>query len=168
LTAISSSLVKADWQSLGLALDTVVEKHPNDEIYPGNYFVHVAFDVLTNVRRWADATGLAGPIQYVFERGDIGMGDVMSALERIEESPERKQRYRMDGWSFQTKQVLPLQVADLWAFESAKQMQNRIISGSLRARRYPFNRLWKERYMPYNTFWDRERLEGIIEKAKIV
>jgi hypothetical protein len=166
LTAISSSLIKADWQSLGLELDTVKRQHPNADIHPGNYFVHVVFDVLRNVRKWADAAGHSGPIQYFFERGDIGMGDVMSALEEIEKNPKRKERYRMDGWSFQSKQLLPLQAADIWAYESGKQMLNRIVAGPLRERRYPFNRLWRERYQPYNTFWDREELERRIMKAK--
>ena len=77
-----------------------MRKHPNDEIYPGNYFVHVVFDVLTNVRRWADATGHAGPIQYFFERGDIGMGDVMSALERIEKNRRENSAIGWTGGAF--------------------------------------------------------------------
>jgi len=161
-TAISSSLIKADWESLGLQLDTVRDGHP------GNFFVHVILDALSNIRKWADAEAYDGPIQYYFEAGDIGMGNVQDALKRIDSDPKRRQPYRMEGWHFEGKQLLPLQAADIWAYESYKQMLNRIVAGQLRKRRYPFNRLWQERYTPYNTYADRERLEGLIAKARAI
>jgi ASC-1-like (ASCH) protein len=168
LTGISCSLIKADWNSLGLELDTVKEKHPNADIHSGNYFVDVLFETLKNVRKWADAEKHSGPIEYYFEKGDIGMGDVMDALKRIEKSPKKRQRYRMErgGSHFDTKRILPLQAADIWAYECGKQMLNRTVAGTLRPRRQSFKRLWQERFYPYNTFVDREILLGLMSKAE--
>jgi hypothetical protein len=65
----------------------------------------------------------------------------------------------MRGYSIQGKDVLPLQAADIWAYESYKQMVNRIIpEAPNRDVRYPYRRLYRNRHSRYQTYWDSENL----------
>jgi len=158
-TAVSSSLIKEDWKAVGPRLSTIADGHP------GNYYVHSVADVLSSVRKWADAENYDGPIHYYFEADTIGQGSVIQFLRAACGDPKRRQRARMASCTFAGKEVLPLQAADVWAYEAYKQMLNRIIDGRTRLPRHPFLQLWRERYAPYNGYWDRERLERLLEKA---
>jgi hypothetical protein len=47
-----------------------------------------------------------------------------------------------------------------------KEMVNRNLGTLLKDRRYPISRLWQPRYTRYNTYFDRERLDDIVERGR--
>ena len=70
----------------------------------------------------------------------------------------------MRGYSMLKKDTLPLQAADIWAYESYKQMVNRIIPETPgRDVRYPYRRLYRNRHREYQTYWDGENLAELIK-----
>ena len=91
---------------------------------------------------------------------------IQDALRRIKRDPRERAFHRLRDWSFGGKEILPLQVADLWAYESYKHMLNRIVSGPLRKVRYPYERLYRLRHEKYQTYWDRENLAALLELYK--
>jgi hypothetical protein len=161
LVPVSSSLIKKDWNAAGVKLERT-----HDALHPGNYFITTVFDVLRAIRTWADEHNYDGPIHYFFEAGDIGQGNVDGALRTIYNTPKRRARCRMASYTFAHKNMRPLQSADLWAYEAYKEMVNRNLGALLKDRRYPMSRLWNKRFERYNTYFDRERLDDIVEKGR--
>jgi hypothetical protein len=157
--AISSSVIKADWKALRIQLSSTVEGHP------ANFYLHSVLDVLGSVRKWAEVENYRGRIHYVFEIDTIGQPQVHQLLKEIHDDSKRRQLHRMEGWSFDGKEVLPLHAADIWAYEAYKYMMNRGITKPLRKPRYPLMRLFRDEYKPYNKYWDRESLERLIKKC---
>ncbi len=160
LVPVSSSLIKKDWSDARINLKTVEYGHA------GNYFVSTVFDVLRVIGNWADSNNYDGPIHYFFEAGDLGEGNVDAALHELLNDPKRRAKCRMATYTFAHKQLRPLQSADLWAYEAYKQMLNQIVDGSVRDPRYPASRLWKECYKRFNVYFDRARLDDLIELGR--
>ncbi len=156
LTPVASALIKADYEALKIRFAKFEQAHG------GNYFVHTFHAVMDNVRKWLDARRYEASVHYVFEAGDIGDVEIKRILQRIYNDPKEREVFRMNGWTMTGKEVLPLQAADIWAYESYKQMTNRIVSGQIRKIRYPYKRLYRSDFEKYQTYWDRENLTELI------
>lgn len=160
LFPIASAVIKADFEALKIRLVNLKERHGS------NYFVHTFHAVMTNVRHWLDAQRYEASVHYVFEAGDVGEPAIQEILRRIFNDPDERKLFRMSGWTFTGKECLPLQTADIWAYESYKQMMNRIVTGPMREVRYPYRRLYRDRFRTYQTYWDRENLAELVEKYR--
>jgi hypothetical protein len=90
------------------------------------FAVHMCMGQLV---KWRQKYNYQEPIQFIFDRMGKGKGEINSVFESILKEGEDKAAYyhgitRGLGWSFQNKDVfLPLQAADILAWESLHYMQ---------------------------------------------
>jgi hypothetical protein len=74
------------------------------------------------------------------------------------EISERKE-WQIAGWSFQNKEIVPLQCADVLAYEMFKQVENQIVDHGIyrpmRRSLLDLVHMDDERYLDY---WDKRRL----------
>lgn len=90
-------------------------------------------DVLNDV-------GVYGEIDYVFEAGAVGAGQIQNTFNANLEDPGQRDRLHLASLTFRTRAEAPaLQAADMVAYEVYREMQ-RLISG-VRSRRYPLRAL---------------------------
>jgi hypothetical protein len=83
-------------------------------------------ECIKKVGAWADRFQRNDPIAYFFEQGSRWAKDVVTAMQRVERVPDFKRRFRYASWGFAYKDTLvPLQAADMLAYELYKQAINR-------------------------------------------
>jgi len=153
LFPISTALIKADYEALKIRFAQFKQGHQ------GNYYLHSVHDVLKNVKNWLDEQRFEASVQYVLEAGTLGEKQVERLLTEILNGDEERPFYHMRGYAMQRKDTLPLQAADIWAYEAYKHMLNRIIAQPItRDIRYPFRRLYRFRHIKFQTYWDRDNL----------
>lgn len=157
LVPVASAVVKGDFEALKIRFERFPHGHG------GNYFLHTFHDVMKNVHNWLDTQRWEVNVHYIFESGQLGDGAIQDELRRISNDPIERKLYRLRDWSFAGKELLPLQTADVWAYESYKQMVNRNLSGSLRDVRYPYRRLARSDFEKYQTYYNRENLLELLK-----
>ena len=74
--------------------------------------------------------------------------------------------YRVNGWTFFGKDLLPLQAADTIAYELFKFVQGQIVENRGKPR-LSFEDLIREKDNEYLEFWPRERLQEYVETGGI-
>ena len=81
--------------------------------------------------------------------------------------PKQREDWRIKGWAFQGKDVVPLQAADVLAYELFKLVENQIIDES---KKYDVRRSMRDlmgseegKYLDY---WGKERLQEWVEHHK--
>jgi hypothetical protein len=119
-------------------------KTQNEVLQPWSAFTYCASQCLHGIAHSASNHGHEGPIIYVFESGDGFKGELLSLAESIENSKERRMRYRWNGLHILPKiandppyPLTPLQAADIWAFEARKEWENKYAVGE---RTHPLRR----------------------------
>jgi hypothetical protein len=160
LFPFSSAIVKTDFEALKLHFDRLPEGHA------GNFFIWTFHHVMSRVCKWLEAQNKEVSIHYIFERGQLGDGEIQNSLRRMASDPKERDLYRLRDWTFAGKEILPLQTADVWAYESCKQMENQHLSGALRPVRYPWKRLYRAEFAPYQTYFNRENLLPLLAEYK--
>jgi len=85
------------------------------------------------ILKWRMRHNYRGPIQYVFDRMSKGTGEIGAAFEMALEEGDDRAMFEhgifKDGWSFQDKAVvLPLQGADILAWESLRHMRKVVLA----------------------------------------
>ena len=74
----------------------------------------------------------------------------------------------LGGWSFQGKEILPLQAADVMAYEVYKHVENQIVD---KGEKYDVRRSMIDLYRPrddnYLKLWSRERLIDWVNSATL-
>jgi len=104
----------------------------------------------------------AEPIQWVFEAGTIGQGQVDQMFREL--SHVESTNWRIKGWSFQGKDVVPLQAADVLAYELFKLVENQILDGSKKHDvRQSMRHLMGADEGKYLDYWHRERLQDWVK-----
>jgi len=90
-----------------------------------SHYYHCAACLLRNVQWWINRNRIDEPIEYIFEFGDEGWGDILKLLDEINADPVQRESYRMQGYSRKFKKdVIQLQAAGTWAYESYKRWAN--------------------------------------------
>jgi hypothetical protein len=119
---------------------------------------------MRNVRRWIEANNIDEPIEYVFESCDDGWGDVLKVLKEINNNSADRDYYYMQGYSRKfKKEVIQLQAAGTWAYESYKHWANTVIKGQEREKsRTSWKVLFRPEYRLFNTFDNRETLDRLV------
>jgi hypothetical protein len=117
---------------------TVVEKDAYDAEVPQdirdkyklgkNHYTFAVRMCMANVSKWRLKYGHKEPIQFVFDRLTKGKGEIDAIFEAaLKEGDEQALTHGISrdiGWSFQDKaKILPLQAADMLAWESLHYMQ---------------------------------------------
>jgi len=154
-TAIGTSVIKADW-------DDVM---PADiqQLY-GGVFGWAAGVNFTHARVWCERHNHHDPLEWVYEAGTCGAKQIGEMFHTLQINPVLQQQHRIkpNGWSFQHKGVVPLQSADVVAYELFKEGENGILDNH---KRYPFRKSALDLFRfhtdehSYVQFWDKPRLE---------
>jgi hypothetical protein len=85
-----------------------------------------AIELLKHIARWAGKYAPGQTIAYVFEDGTQGKGQIADALEYVRRHRETWAKYHIASYAFGNKrQVVPLQAADVLAYECFKELTNR-------------------------------------------
>jgi len=113
------------------AYDEVIVNGKLREKLGENHYAFVVRICTALVDRWRQRHGYRGPVQYVFDRLSKGKGDINALFEKLLMGGEialRQYGVYEGCWSFQDKsQVLPLQAADIWAWENCRYMSECVI-----------------------------------------
>jgi hypothetical protein len=126
------SVIKSDWEKIDKSFWT--------PIFGESFYAAGAFFCMRAIARWADRRSCNDPIEYVFERGAEGQVEVENMLRFVGRDPDLKALFRLNTWSFGSKRnlvlkkmcfpaVIPLQAADYLAYESYRQLDNRVVDG---------------------------------------
>jgi len=111
-----------------IALDEEMPRHFMEGYQLGkNHYTFAMRMCLGKVLKWRRKYGHTEPIQYIFDEMSKGKGEINAVFERVlSEGADQAQAFGINkgGWSFQSKSaVLPLQAADILAWESYNYMQ---------------------------------------------
>ncbi len=150
---IGSAVVVEDFESLIPA---------NIKAQLGGPYGWCAHHCIAAINVWCAEKKYNRPIQYVFEAGTAGHGQVNKLLQELYSNRNDRDRFRIRGWSFQDKSVTPLQAADVLAYEGFKQIENQLHDRGQRPERISFTHLVSssDQHLQY---WDKARLVGWVE-----
>lgn len=150
--AVGTSVIKQDFEE-------VMPDHLK-EMYGGVYG-WCAHCCLVYARVWCEKPQrqYGDPIEFTFEAGTTGQGQVQKMFDNLRKSPIYRKDFRIGNVSFHGKTVIPLQAADVIAYEVFKQTENQVIDGgSKHDIRRSLSALLREADFGYLDYWDRERL----------
>lgn len=120
--AVCSAVIKRDY-------DEIITGDMRD-YYGRHYYTFCVNDALRLVANWIRKYSRTDPIAYVFETGAEGSGEVAARFTKISGNEKLRKLYNFGSWSFAPKRdLVQLQAADLWAYETFKQMDNRVVDG---------------------------------------
>jgi hypothetical protein len=148
-TAIGANLIKAD---LAEILGDSAEKI-------GGAYGWCAHTCLVAISQWCDAKRYNQPIQFVFEAGTEGQGQIDRMFRFLSRNDYFRRLCRVGGWSFQNKSVMPLQAADTAAYEFYKLIHGHVIERGIRGVRKSARDLFRQQELQYLRDWDRPNLE---------
>jgi hypothetical protein len=164
---ISCTLIKEDFEAERIRW----HKIPHGK--SANYLYFCVNDVIKQVTDWALERDYYDPINYVFECGDLGQGEVAAVFAELPQDPdfEKERRELIGTVSFGKKQRLfPLQAADIWTYENYKQMINQHMplrpGDKKRDPRVGYAILMQPWWEKFNTYWDRKALKEFAERAR--
>lgn len=85
---------------------------------------------LMHARRWAESSGFEGEIAYFFEAGDSHQTEANRMMGELFSSPTLRNFYRYAAHSFvPAEKAVPLQCADLLAWQWTKAMKDKVTMG---------------------------------------
>ncbi len=127
----------------------------------GGVYGFLAYICLVSVGQWCGRSSrLHGdPIQWVFESGTEGSHQVSQMFDVMHSDVRLRNKSRLGGWSFQGKELAPLQSADLFAYECFKHIENQVVDGGRRPVRISWGHLVGSERCPYVKFWEKPWLE---------
>jgi hypothetical protein len=121
----AAAVKKSVWES-------VVTTGPWGNVLGKSFYAAGVYACLHLVSMWADRFSRNDPIRYVYEEGADGRDEAEKMLRQVKRDRKRKQVYRFSGYSFESKNdpnFVPLQAADFLAYESYRQLDNRVLQG---------------------------------------
>jgi len=148
--AVATGVIKADFEQV---MPSWVKK------LFGGVYGWCANECLVHVGKWCEKRSYRDPINWVFEAGTAGHGQVSDLFEALHEHPEWGPRLCIGSWSFEDKSVVPLQAADTIAYEVFKHIENQIIDQGKRTVRLSVLDLVRPSDESYLKYWDRGRLQ---------
>lgn len=117
---------------------------------------------------WAKDNGYSELINYVFESGVKGVGWIKENYKKVHIDEKAIEAFRINRLSFEDKRkVIQLQAADVNAYESWKQMENRIVNGKLRPLRKSALNLKQRDGGIYSYHYDQDNLPQYLELIEI-
>jgi uncharacterized protein DUF3800 len=166
---ISTTIIKKDFDAEGIRWPKI----PYGK--SANYLYFCVNDIIKQVSEWALERDYHDPINYVFECGDLGQGEVGYAFDELPKDLDfPKERRELIGTvTFGKKRShLPLQAADIWAYENYKQMINQHMplkpGERKRAPRVGYANLMRKWWVKYNTYWSRRALKDFAARARAI
>jgi Protein of unknown function (DUF3800) len=121
---------------------------------------------LTALGKWCQTKNLKEPISFVFEAGSAGRDQVDKTFAMLHKNnPDRSaDDCQIRSWTFADKDVLPLQAADLIAYELYKLTVNAVIEQSKRKMRLSVRDLLKNTDYNWLFWYDKQVFEGLLRE----
>ena len=131
-TAVGRAVIRNDWEK-------VVPEYLK-KMFGGPYG-WCASECVATISNWKKTNGIKGSLDFVFEDGTDGQGQIQEMMRAIIQDPEINKDYGVHGYSFRDKALLPLHAADMLAYEVYKEAENYGVYGGKRKVRPPLNLL---------------------------
>jgi hypothetical protein len=149
-----------------IALDKEMPQHFTEGYALGkNHYTFAMRMCLGKVLKWRKRHGHTEPIQYIFDEMSKGKGEINAVFERVlSEGAEQMQAFGVakGGWSFQSKSaVLPLQAADILAWESYNYMQKTYLPEIKQPMRKSFEVLTEKAFE--NAYHRRDTVKALVK-----
>jgi hypothetical protein len=139
----------------------------------GNMYSCSAYFCTLAIDRWCTQHNYDGPVNFVFEAGTIGAGQISTMFRALHKDLWCREQYHVGSWSFGGKDLLPLQAADTVAYEWYKLVNNEAIQGHKRKPRRSAGDLFREDEYEYFRWADepifrlvREELTRILAETR--
>lgn len=129
----------------------------------GGVYGFLAYTCLAGVTKWCNQPSRQHrqPINWVFEAGTEGSHQVNKMFDATYANEDLRKQSHLGGWSFKGKDIVPLQSADLLAYECFKLIENQVVDkGEKRPVRISMDKLVGDERYPYLRFWDKQWLEN--------
>lgn len=149
---------------------SIVIKDEFEQIIPsglkkwsGGVYGFLAYTCLVGVGQWCEKSSRqhCDPIQWVFEAGTEGSHQVNQMFQATYADKVIRQRSRLGGWSFLGKDTVPLQSADLLAYECFKLVNNQLVDpDQRRPPRISMLELVGTEQCPYMKLMDKQSLQN--------
>ncbi len=123
IAGFGASVQKSEWQS------QVADGSKWGDMMGNSFYAAGVWVCLNMVGAWAESRPDVKMVRYVFEEGAEGRHEAEKMLRELHDDPYDRQRYRIHGYSFEGKDTVPLQAADFLAYESYRQIDNRVVDG---------------------------------------
>lgn len=133
----------------------------------GGVYGFLAYLCLVGVGQWCRKSSRqhTQPIHWVFEAGTEGSHQVGQMLQATYANESLRQQSRLGGWSFQDKDTIPLQSADLLAYECFKLILNQTVeTNPARPIRQSVRHLLGTDQCPYMKFWEEPWLTKFVNE----
>lgn len=154
-----------------IAVGCAVIRKDFDEVLPelikkyyGGPYGWCAQECIRQASNWCEDAKHGQAINWVFEAGTKGSGQIEFFLNKSYANPKIRQLLRLNGWAFKGKDIIPLQAADVVAYEIYKHMQNQIIEGGKRYIRRSAVDLFRKKDELYLKYWNKKRLLGWLQE----
>jgi hypothetical protein len=123
---------------------------------------------LAAIGEWCKAKNVREPIRIVFEKGSKDQELINRNIRILSETPQEKRHpdaYVIQGWSFDDKSVLPLQAADVVAYELYKVIKNEIVDLRQRNVRLSLLDLFRNQDIDLVRFFEKEGFEKLKKES---
>jgi len=150
---IANAVIKADFEEL---FPPILKK------FYGGPYGYCAFLCVVRAKSWHDGIKNKDPFDWIFEGGADGAEEFNTLMKALYNDPVLRRDYRVAGWGFRGKELLPLAAADTIAYEVLKFVQGQFIENRGKPR-LSWKDLVREKDHEYLEFWPRERLQEYIE-----
>ncbi|OGW49863.1 MAG: hypothetical protein A2V62_04295 [Nitrospirae bacterium RBG_19FT_COMBO_58_9] len=155
-----------------MAVGTMVIKEDFEKLIPvgirektGGVYGFLAYTCLVGISQWCNRPSRrhSQPINWVFEAGTTGHGQVDKMFRATYANEKLRHATHLGGWSFRGKETVPLQSADLMAYECFKLIENQVVDeGKKRPVRISMTKLVGAEKYPYLRFFDKPGLEKFV------
>jgi hypothetical protein len=152
-----------------IGVGNAVVKADFEEVFPpilkefyGGAYGYCAFLCVARAKAWHDNIKSKDAIAWVFEAGAKGANQFKILMKTLYADPEMRQAFRIGGWSFFGKDILPLQAADTIAYELFKFVEGHIIENRGKLRK-SFQDLIRDNDNEHLEFWPKERLQEYVD-----
>ncbi len=152
LTGIGTSVLRADYEKYMTPF--LKRKY-------GGVYGWCAHECIISVAKWCEITHRKGPVDWVFEQGTAGAGQVLTMFRELQKDSE----FELGNVSFGRKRLYPLQSADVIAYETYKQTENQILDQGKRAVRFSLKQLLRPAEAKYFQYWDAKRIQDWISRV---
>ncbi|NOS79102.1 MAG: DUF3800 domain-containing protein [Nitrospira sp.] len=129
----------------------------------GGVYGFLAYNCLVGVSQWCNRPSRRHkqPINWVFEAGTKGHGQVDKMFHATYANEKLRHVTHLGGWAFSGKDTVPLQSADLMAYECFKLIENQVLDkGEKHPIRISMTKLVGAETYPYLRFLDKPGLEN--------
>jgi hypothetical protein len=150
---LGTAVIKADWEEVA---------PPGAKRFFGGVYGWCAHECVVAARVWCERSNrnYRHPINWVFECGALGQGQVSEMFAQLSREPVLSKEFRIGSVRFACKEVVPLQAADTIAYEIFKQVENQIVDeGKKHDVRISIKDLLRPADTPYFKYWDKARLQ---------